>query len=142
MIVIMIFSVLLPGCSNERDGIIEPNKEISNNGISYGKLHNEIMKEYLIIAYKEKLFKYYGDEGWRIPWNKAKKAMLKACNKTFQENNLPIISEKDLETIMNRILELSNKGVLDLFHPETVSPESINKAANMGYIDKKISKGL
>lgn len=143
VLVMSLALVLVFGCSNERQGVTTPKNEVAESeDISVGQLHNEVMKKYLIIAYKEKLFQKYGEEGWRIPWEDAKTAMHMALNDVMQKHDLPTLTEKDVEEAMAPIVECARKGIMDLFHQETISPQGIMRAAEAGYISEESAMGL
>jgi hypothetical protein len=138
ILVVSLVFVIVFGCSNERQGITNPKNIVAESeDISVGQLHNEVMKKYLIIAYKEKLFQNYGEEGWRIPWEDAKRAMHTALNEVMQKYGLPTFTEMDVEEAMAPVVECAREGIMDLFHQETISSQGMMKAAEAGYIDEE-----
>ncbi|HMA75847.1 MAG TPA: hypothetical protein VKO43_00900 [Candidatus Krumholzibacteriaceae bacterium] len=138
-ILVMFATINIFGCSNEEQGIINPQKggNRDETEISAGELHNQIMKDYLITAYEENLFQDFGEEGWRIKWEKAKPALIKAYNHIMEKHSLKYrVNRTDIEKTMRDIVSLSKNGV-DLFHQETVSPVKIETAVNAGFLPEK-----
>jgi len=136
----IVMIAIMTGCSGS-EKIMTPGGE-NKSEKTLGELHNEVLKTYLIICYKDGLFKEdYGERGLKVSWDDMRSTMTEAYNLIMKRNNLAYrVTEEDVEVKMQAIKKMAEDGVVNFFDPESVTPAKLRIAVTKGYLKPGVGK--